>query len=265
MPYKHDEPLIKESSPCIGIIGGVGPFAGLDFVQKILKNTQAVQDQDHINCILISCPSLIPDRTQFLLQKKTQEGENPALGLFESARRLHLAGANLAVVACNTTHADRIFKVFSDMVRESLPGLRIINMLETCAAYMKESVYRNLGLLATKGTYISGVYHEYFKKEEGFLLIEPDISGQENIHEAIYNKNFGIKAYSQPVTLQAANLLNSEIQRLIDKGAEAVILGCTELPLATQNQNYPVTVIDPGLLTARRLISIAAPEKLLSE
>jgi len=137
-------------------------------------------------------------------------------------------------------------------------------MLETCANYVKESLcIGSLGLLATKGTYKSRVYHEYFRREEGFLLIVPDIAGQERIHQAIYDKNFGIKAQSRPVTHQATSLIEGEILRLINRGAKTVILGCTELPLAIQTHNFPVPVIDPGLLTARKLIALSSPEKLL--
>ena len=249
----------------IGVIGGVGPQAGLDFVQKIFSNTIAHRDQDHLNCLLISCSSIIPDRTGFLLEG-TETSENPALGMFESARRLYLAGAHIAAVACNTAHADRIFAPFCSMVKESLPEMKIINMLETCAIHVKESLHaKRLGLLATKGTHESGVYHEYFKKEDGFLLIEPGATGQEKIHEAVYNKDFGIKAHSQKISPQAIELVNHEILALTDHGAETIILGCTELPLAAKDLISPVPLIDPGLITARRLIELVAPEKLLSE
>jgi aspartate racemase len=247
----------------LGVIGGVGPQAGLDFAGKIFSNTRAVRDQDHLNCMLISCPSIIPDRTGFLLQGKSEE-ENPAFGMFESARRLYKAGVRIAAVACNTAHAERIFAPFLGMVKESLPGLGIVNMLETAALFVKESLrIKRLGLLATIGTHESRVYNEYFKAEEGFQLMEPDNSGREKTHEAIYSEKFGIKAHSQNIKPQAQALINAEIERLISQGTKAVILGCTELPLAVRNQNFPVPVIDPALLTARRMIQLTAPEKLL--
>jgi aspartate racemase len=246
----------------IGVIGGVGPQAGLDFVQKIFANTKAKKDQDHLNCMLISCPSMIPDRTGFLLHG-TREEENPAFGMFESARRLYMAGVRIAAVACNTAHADRIFSPFCSMVKESLPDMKIVNMLETCAAYAKESQISRLGLLATIGTHESRVYHEYFREEDGFILIEPDSAGQKNIHEAIYNEDFGIKAQSQKISRKATDRINHEILALVERGAEAIILGCTELPLAVQSLNSSVPLIDPGLITARRLIALTEPEKLL--
>jgi aspartate racemase len=252
------------SSTIIGVIGGVGPQAGLDFVQKIFANTRAKKDQDHLNCILVSCPSIIPDRTGFLLKSANVQSakENPAFGMFESARRLYLAGARIAAVACNTAHAGKIFSLFCSMVKESLPDMEIVNMLETCAAYAKKTKISRIGLLATIGTYKSRVYHEYFREKDGFLLIEPDSAGQNNIHEAVYNKDFGIKAQSQKITPEVTEMINHEIIVLVERGAEAIILGCTELPLAIQSLNCFVPLIDPGLITARRLIALTAPEKL---
>ena len=262
---KSAQGACQAPSTIIGVIGGVGPQAGLDFVQKIFTNTKAKKDQDHLNCILISCPSIIPDRTEFLLKGPSKQGakENPVFGMFESARYLYMAGVRIAAVACNTAHADRIFSLFCSMVKESLPDMKIVNMLETCAAYAKESQISRLGLLATIGTYKSRVYHEYFREEDGFLLIEPDSAGQSSIHEAIYNEDFGIKAQSQKISSEAIKRINHEILALAEKGAEAIILGCTELPLTAQSLNCPVPLIDPGLITARRLIALTEPEKLL--
>jgi len=246
-----------------GIIGGVGPQAGLDFIQKILSNTQALRDQDHVNCMLISCPSIIPDRTAFLLKDKQEESLNPAFGMFDCAKRLHAAGARFAAVACNTAHAGQIFGPFCGLVKKSLPDLTIVNMLETCALFSKEVLkIKHLGLLATIGTHKSRVYHEYFRKEDGFLLIEPDAAGQEKVHDAIYNEEYGIKAHSQKISSRAVEQISNELHGLADRGAKAVILGCTELPLAVQNLSFPVPLIDPGLILARRLIELAAPEKL---
>ena len=248
----------------IGVIGGVGPYAGLDFFRNILTNTRAAKDQDHLNAMLISCPALIPDRTGFLLGGQGA-GENPALGIFESARRLYLAGATHAAVACNTAHAGRIFNPFCAMARESLPRLKVLNMLEICGASARKRFpqYSRAGLLATLGTHKAKVYQEYFKAEAGFTLLEPDDRGQERVHEAIYSEEFGVKAHPQEITDQAASRINQELERLVERGAQMIILGCTELPLALQGQRRSVPLIDPGLIAARELIQLAAPEKLL--
>jgi aspartate racemase len=253
-----DEPAMKP--PMIGVLGGVGPQAGIDFLDKIFANTIAKRDQDHLNCVLISCPSIITDRTGFLVA--SQNVENPAIGMFESARRLYLAGARFITVACNTAHAGPIFGPFCKRAEESFPELRIVNMLETSAAYVKETLQLSrLGLLAAKGTHLSRVYHEYFRAEDGFLLLEPDEAGQEKIHEAIYSEDFGLKAFPKEIKHQVKARMKEEIEKLIGKGAQTVILGCTELPLAVIDATVPL--IDPAVITARKLISLVAPEKML--
>jgi aspartate racemase len=248
-----------KTTPVIGVIGGVGPYAGVEFIKYIFNNTKALKDQEHLNCMLVSCPSLIPNRTDYLIAG----GENPVQGLFESAAMLCRAGVRYAVVSCNTAHSERIFTPLIDKAAEALPNFQIVNMLETCARHVKESLRCNqIGLLATKGTHQSRVYHEYLREDEGFTLLEPEPVGQEKIHEAIYSERFGIKAYSNPVKPQARNHIIYEIYRLVDRGAQAVILGCTELPLAVTAEDFPIPVIDPGEITVRHLISLAAPEKL---
>ena len=181
--------------------------------------------------------------------------------MFESARRLHKGGAQYASVACNTAHASQIFSPFLAMVKDFLHGLTIVNMLETCAAYCKDK--KRLGLLATIGTHKSGVYKEYFSANNNFELMEPDDQGQKSIHEAIFNKKFGIKAHSYDIKPEARERISQEIHKFIERGAEAIILGCTELPLAVKVRDFTVPLIDPGLITARKLIELAAPEKLM--
>ena len=252
------------NNPIIGIIGGVGPHAGLDFVRKIFNNTVALKDQDHIDTILVSCSSLIPDRANFLLNK---ENINPQAGMFECAKKLHAAGAKYLCVACNTAHSDRIFTPFCQSIEKSLPGLIVVNMLETAANFMKDHFpeVKTIGYLATKGTYASGVYREHFSKNQRFNIIEPELQGQNRIHDAIYSLEFGIKAHSDPVHPKARSILLYEAFKLYDRGADAVILGCTELPLALNPMDFSFPIIDPGLLTARYLINLVAPEKLLQK
>jgi aspartate racemase len=250
-----------ETEPLVGVIGGVGPYAGIDFLEKIFLNTQAAKDQDHIACMLASCPALIPDRSAFLLGK-SPDGKNPAEGMFSSAASLYKAGVRYVTVACNTAHASRIFTPFQDAAR-TLSGLNVVNMLETCAAFAKnQSPCRRIGLLATLGTYKSGVYHEYFREEDGFTLIEPEEQGRQKIHAAIYDEESGIKTHPRPVRARTKNTVLYEAYRLVELGAEAVVLGCTELPLAMRQEDISVPLFDPALLAARALIQLVAPEKL---
>ncbi|MDR2314676.1 MAG: amino acid racemase [Spirochaetaceae bacterium] len=247
--------------PLIGVIGGVGPYAGLDFVRNIFSNTRALKDQEHLNTLLVSCPSIIPDRTKYLLD---EEPVNPSGGLFESAKILYAAGARHAVVACNTAHSDRIFAPFCGMVKEAMPDMVIVNMLRACVDFIKKKhpEIKTLGLLATRGTYKSRVYGDYFKAAEGFSIIEPEPPGQDRIGQAIYSLDFGIKAHSNPVKAKACNILLYEGFRLLDRGARGLILGCTELPLAMDQEDFSAPVFNPGFLAARELIRLTAPSSL---
>jgi aspartate/glutamate racemase len=162
---------------------------GLDFLKKIFDNTDAAKDQDHIGYVLVACPALVPDRSEFLLNGAISADGNPAYGMFKCAEKLYAAGARYLATACNTVHAGRIFAPFYAMVNDSLPDMVIVNMLETCASAIKErGQYHRIGLLAARGTRISGVYHEYFKVSDGFIFIEPEPPVQERVHDAIYNE-----------------------------------------------------------------------------
>jgi aspartate racemase len=256
--------LEKRRNPLIGVIGGVGPYAGLDFVRNIFNNTRALKDQDHLNTLLVSCPGIIPDRTKYLLD---EEPVNPSDGLFESAQILYAAGARHAVVVCNTAHSDRIFMPFCARVKEAMPDMVIVNMLRSCADFIKKNYpeIKTLGLLATRGTYKSHVYSEYFTSAEGFSILEPELPGQNHIGEAIYSLDFGIKAYSDPVQAKACNILLYEGFRLLDRGAQGLILGCTELPLAVDPTDFSAPVFNPGVLSARELIRLTSPSALTEE
>jgi aspartate racemase len=140
-------------------------------------------------------------------------------------------------------------------------------MLRSCADFVRKNhpEVKALGLLATKGTYKSRVYHEYFRTGEGFSILEPEGPGQNRIGDAIYSLDFGIKAHSDPVQAKACNILLYEGFRLLDRGAQGLILGCTELPLAVDPADFSAPVFNPGLLAARELIRLTAPSALAGE
>ena len=93
----------------IGIVGGAGPYAGLDLAQKILEQTIAEKDQDYLPTLLISTPDKIEDRTRFLLGEITS---NPAHSIFRNLCDLNTLGASVVGIPCNTAHAPAIKDVF---------------------------------------------------------------------------------------------------------------------------------------------------------
>lgn len=245
----------------IGVIGGVGPYAGTDLVQKIFGSTIAHRDQDHIDLYMTSTPARIEDRTEYLLNG----GNNPAEGLYQSLKKLVLMGASVIAIPCNTAHAPAIYNEIEQRAAREFPAVSLLNMIEETCAYIATLFPdgAEIGLLATRGTHAVGLYRQYMAAYPKLSLIEPKEEGQMRVHDAIYNPEYGVKAVS-PVSAFAVEILLVEGRALVEAGAEALILGCTELPLALQYGMLPCPLVDPTLLLARAAVGAAAPEKLSS-
>ncbi|SFU30810.1 aspartate/glutamate racemase family protein [Pseudoduganella namucuonensis] len=234
----------------LGIIGGIGPAATVDFMQKIIRNTSAERDQDHIRLIVDHNPQ-IPDRTANLVG----QGADPTLALYSACKRLEANGAALIAMPCNTAHA---------YVARLQPGLSvpIVNMLSETVRHIGEHCagHATVGLLATTGTVDSGVYHEA-ARGAAFELIVPDAAHQALVMEAIYGK-LGVKAGH--VDGACREQLLRALAHLAERGATVVILGCTELPLllpehpAYEAGGRAVVLLDPTAILARRCVALSA-------
>lgn len=257
---RHSPP----ATPIIGIVGGVGPFAGLDLQRKILEQTIAARDQDHLPVISVSWPGPIPDRTEFLLGRVA---ENPAYPLLEQLRLLADAGATVAGIPCNTAHAQAIF----DVIRAGVAGferpLRLLHMIEETAAHLQARypALATIGVLSTTGAWRTQLYPTALEPF-GYRVVAPDEALQvETIHPAIYDPGYGIKAAGR-VTAQARADLERGVAELRRQGAEAIILGCTEISLAFPEDVFDgLPLVDPTLALARGLIREVAPVRLKEE
>jgi aspartate racemase len=246
----------------IGIIGGVGPYAGLDLNRKIFDQTIAKTDQDHLNVILISAAEIIPDRTEYLLGIVK---ENPAKPMLDVLLHLEAIGVDVVGIPCNTAHAPEIFNTLVKGLKEKNDRIQVMHMIKEVAAFLKEygPKFRNVGVLATNGTVTCNVYGRILKAE-GYAVLYPDEEIQhEEVHAAIYDKAFGVKAKSNPVTTTARAKIMRGIYNLVEKNADCIVLGCTELPLVIEEQSVlGRAVIDPTLILARALIREVDPDKL---
>ncbi|SFN07295.1 aspartate racemase [Chryseobacterium oleae] len=233
----------------LGILGGVGPSATVDFMNKIINNTPAKKDQDHIKMIVEQNPQ-IPDRTAHLIRHET----DPTVAMFSTCKRLEAEGADVIAIPCNTAHA------FVESIQEHL-SIPIINMLTTTAEYINEKFGQQtkVGLLATSGTVESKVYHAVFQKF-GFETIVPDVAQQQNVMESIYGE-YGVKAgFTEGICkeqiLEAADFIAA-------RGADVIVLGCTELPLLFPTETEiikdgrRVILIDPTLVLAKKIVAMA--------
>ncbi|KPK50057.1 MAG: aspartate racemase [Planctomycetes bacterium SM23_25] len=249
-------------SRMIGVVGGVGPHAGLDLARKIFDQTRAGSDQEHLPVALLSRPEEIADRTEFLLGRVKN---NPADAIFRIIRELEGLGAGVVGVPCNTSHAPRIFDAIRRKLAAAGSAVTLVHMIEEVARFLREHFpsLRRLGLLATTGTCKAGAYAEILEPHGCRVLLPDERLQEEAVHRAIYDPHFGIKAQPNPVAEAARKLLDEVIRYLQGQGAEAIILGCTELPLAVTEKRIGQTIIiDPNLILARALIREAAPEKL---
>lgn len=218
----------------IGILGGMGPEATIDLFYKIIKFTPAEKDQEHLRIIIDNNPK-IPDRTAAILGK----GEDPLPALQETAQNLEKAGADFIVIPCNTAH------YFLSSIQESV-NIPVLNMIEETAKETKKRIpqIKKVGLLASIGVYKSEIYHQHFKKFN-IEVIPPKEKDKEEIMKIIYT----IKAGDLSKRVKK-NILKIT-QKLIDKGAEAIIAGCTEIPLILKEGDVSVPLIDPTQILAR--------------
>lgn len=240
----------------IGIIGGVGPYAGLDLNKKVFDNMQTNgTDQDYLDVYLISRPSDITDRTQYLEHKVDT---NPAEGLFRTALKLEEIGAQFIGIPCNTAHSFSIYNKVKEFMHIAGCKAKLLHIVEETHKYLEEncSDMKKIGLLGTLGTYETKLYEEYFIQKGIFELVIPDEEGRHNSHNAIYDLEYGVKAFSSPITLKAKKAFENEIEKFAKDEVEGVILGCTEIPLAFPTEKFynGLLLIDPTNILARALI-----------
>jgi len=218
----------------MGILGGMGPEATIDLFYKIIKFTPAEKDQDHLRIIIDNNPK-IPDRTAAILGK----GEDPLPALQESAKNLEKAGADFIIIPCNTAH------YFLPLIQESVK-IPILNMIQETAKETQKRIpqIKKVGLLASIGTYKTEIYHQQFKKYN-IEVISPEERDKEEVMKIIY----AVKAGNLSEEIKKNILIIA--QKLIDKRAEAIIAGCTEIPLILKEGDVPVPIIDPTQVLAK--------------
>lgn len=244
----------------IGIIGGMGPHAGIDFCSLIIKETSAVKDQDHLPLILSSQPSKIPDRSNYIFD---QSMPNPGHAIIEQLESLEKMGATMVGIPCVTAHTPVIFSQVQSAAKEM--GISLLSIIDETLEFVANEYpgLKKIGVISTDATYHSKLFESPID-QSSFNFV--DLGREKNIEwvqNAISNESWGIKAQSLPVSeLARASLLKS-INYLKEKGADAVILGCTELPLAfPESEINGVVLVNPMRALARSLIRTHSPQKL---
>lgn len=214
----------------LGILGGMGPMATSVFFSRLIQNTEAKCDQDHVDMLIMNHASL-PDRT-----KSIQLGEEKVFleAVLPDLKVLEYWGASSMAIPCNTSH----YFIEDLQKKTSVP---IINMVYETAKVLKKSVgpYSKIGVLATSGTIEAGVYKKELEKFD-LTYVAPSASIQMHVMDIIY----GIKSGKS----HHASALNRLIKVMLEEeGCSAVILACTELSLVDIDkdlQNYCVDAMD---------------------
>ena len=231
----------------VGIVGGVGPEASNKFCEMLIKYKSKEKDQDNIPFIHY-CNPKIPDRTEAILGI----GEDPTEELTKSCKALQTMGADFIVIPCNSAHH------FLDKIQENVDA----PILDMTKALVKKVLLDNpeikkIGVLSTTGSIKAKVFQNYFD----LLNIEsitPTQEDQENlVMESIYGKK-GIKAGKK---IFAKKTLTKAIEKLVERGAEAVVLGCTEIPLVINQKNFDIKLYDPMNIVAREIVDFIEREE----
>ncbi len=245
--------------------GGVGPMAGLLLHKYIIEQTKTNgTDQDHLTVIHISRSKEIPDRTEYLLGRTKKD---PAKAMFDVVNIAYpgvkLKGGRVVVgIPCNTFHAPKIFNRFVKMF-DGQRGIEVVNMIEETAKLIKtiKPNSKKIGLMSTTGTRNLKIYRNILEPLR-YKIVEVPNNLQDELHDTIYNREFGIKAVS-PASGKARDRFLKYANLLMGEGAEAIILGCTEIPLALPEKEVNgITLIDPMIALARAMISRIDSRKL---
>jgi len=229
------------SKKIIGILGGMGPEATIDLFTKIVKGTKVKKDQDHLRILIDNNPK-IPDRT-LAIQKK---GPSPLPQLIRSAKVLESAGADFIIIPCVTAH--HFYESLQKRIK--IPIFHIVDETVKYIQYKLEGI-KKVGLIATTGTIQTRLFQKYFS-HTGIDLVLPTPEIQKRwVMEAIYGKK-GIKVIGP--SEDSKRLILEASQKLVDQGAQAMIAGCTEVPLVLKEGDLTVPVIDPILILANAAV-----------
>lgn len=226
-------------SKILGVIGGMGPAATIEFQARLLAATPAERDQDHLR-VLVDCNPQVPDRNRAL----TGQGPSPAPVLADMARGLEVQGAELLVMPCNTAHA------FAREVEAAI-SIPFVSLIDAAAdAAVACAPGGKVGVLAVDGARAAGLYQAALAARGGEAVML-DADAQARFMAAIYAVKRGDTGAA--VKDEVAALARS----LEASGAAVVIAACTELALVLTEADLTVPLIDSTEVLVRRTLDHA--------
>ncbi len=231
---------MAEAAPLIGVLGGMGPLATLDFLHKLLAATPAGSDQEHVPTVVWNVPQ-IPDRQKAL----AGTGESPLPAMLEGIARLNAAGATRIVIPCNTAHL-----WFAELAAASrAPLIHIVDA--TLAGLTAASDPAGpVGLVATRGALDAGLYQSRFAATGISCLVNSD----DELNDLFTPGCYAIKENRLRL---GGELLEEAAGRLLARGASRLVLACTEVPvgLAHIGSGLLALSIDPTQALAEACVA----------
>ncbi len=231
---------MTDAGKIVGVLGGMGPEATVDFMAKVIAATPADKDQDHVRMLIDHNPK-VPNRQAAILA----DGEDPSRALALMGQALQEAGADFLVVPCNTAY------VFAGAITTAttIPLISIIDVTVEAIADACPGAHR-VGILATDGCLRAGVYQDALQKAGYESLVPTDAE----LHDLMRLVN-GIKGgVRDDTTATGMRQLASALQ---DRGAEVIIAGCTEIPLVLDAMMLSVPLLSSTDLLAERTVQLA--------
>ena len=231
--------MTQSNTKVAGVLGGMGPDATVDFMAKVIALTPAGKDQDHVRMIVDHNPK-VPNRQHAMLG----DGEDPGPVLAAMAAGLEIAGADFVVMPCNTAHA------FSKSIEAAI-SIPLISIIDLTVAACKE--FETVGVLATDGCLQCEIYQVALAANT-ITSLTPDDADLSELMRLITLIKLGDR--SDEVSLQ----LRSLAVALVGRGAEAIIAGCTEVPLVLKESMLDVPLIASTDVLAEATVKIARGE-----
>lgn len=232
----------------VGILGGMGPAAGADFArlfvqacaQQMHARQMEVSDQAFPEHWLAQVP--VPDRTT-ALESPGAGGHQPLEPMLQAMGKLAALGAKVVAVACNTAHA------WHGELQERFPQLEVLHVAREVAQTLARQGVREIGLMATDGTYRAGLY-EKAMRNEGVTCHIPQAHEREQLMHGIYH---GVKMGDMALASACFQSVATSFAKR--HGLTTLIMGCTEIPLAlkTVPEMEHIELVDPAMLLARAL------------
>ena len=230
----------------VGVMGGLGPEATLDFFAKVLTRTGAGTDQEGLHLLINNNPK-VPNRNEAV----ANTGPSPAPMLAEMARALEGAGADFLVMVCNAAHA------FEGAITDAV-DIPFVSLIEETVRATVQALpeVRKVGVLGSSGCLDARLYQNAFAAH-GVRVLVPEGETREEFMTLLYR----IKAGDKGAEVREA--MRRLAEGLVQQGAEAVVAGCTEVPLVLFESDLPCPLINSTDVLVDAAIDYAKGERAL--